>query len=351
MLNGWCLLIAAGLLMMQQIDLTAAYTMEETCKYIQSGWIADPTDCQSYGYCEDLELKGIQKCPEGAYYNPDMGVCQYTKACRFNVATMCQGVADATLFSHPDNCTEYVYCQNGAPNVGACPRYQTFDSSKNECVYSQNACSAQSICRLVQDNVFAADPKNCGNYVACQKGAGVSTQCPVVNGVQLYFSQVSNACQSTKYCVNNDNGNTNTGDQPPPAPDASKCTAAGEFISDEATCYGYFKCTDVGKVGDWLKCPAQTHFNPENQNCVTPYTYKCTKDRCGNMDAAFMGSAESNDCKNYLNCKNNAYIYASTDSTFMGVACNKDYYFNEYTQQCVPNNPAASDPNYKLCSA
>ncbi|TMW47749.1 hypothetical protein DOY81_007176 [Sarcophaga bullata] len=352
MLNGWCLLIVAGLLVMQQIDVTAAYTMEETCKYIKGGWIADPKDCQSYGYCENLKLKGKQKCPGGSYYNADKGVCQYTKNCRLLVGSMCQGVQDLTVFPHPDNCTEYIYCDKGVDIVISCPKGQVFNAAINECVYptnSENSCIASSICRLVKNNVFAADPKKCGNYVACQQGTGESKQCPEIKGTQLYFNQIKDECQSEKFCVdNNDNGNTNGNGQPSQKPPEEKCATAVEFISDEATCYGYFKCTDDKKVGDWMKCPPKTHFNPDKQKCVTPYTYPCKKDRCGNMDAEFMGSVESN-CKNYLNCKNNEYYYKSTDSKFIGKPCNQGF-FDEFLQQCVPNNPAANNTNYKLCS-
>lgn len=349
MSNGWSLLVVAGLLLVQQIHVSSAYTMEETCRFINSGFIADPDDCQSYGYCQGLTLVAKQKCPDNTYYNADLGVCQYTPKCRLNAENMCQGVTGPSYMADPNNCTQYVLCQNGVSTTLSCPKYQIYDPTTNSCNWASQlsgSCSSKSPCRLVQDNVFAADPETCGHYFACQKGSGVSKACET----PYFFSPVSNYCQTEKYCASTDDGtagDTPTNDQPP-TPPADKCTAANTFISDETTCYGYFKCTGVGVVGDWYKCPSKTHFDPVSSMCVTPYTYACPYDRCGNMDAAFMG-ARNNDCKNYLNCANNAYMFKNTDINYVGTSC-KVGFFDEYSQMCVATSPS-SNPNYKLCAA
>lgn len=109
---------------------------------------------------------------------------------------------------------------------------------------------------------------------------------------------------------------------------------------------GYYVCTSNNGVGIWTKCPPGLHFNAGK--CVTPYTFECQFDRCGNMNETFVGAAKQQ-CKNYLICQNQTSQGPSSGyQSFNGLSCPNGMYFNEFSNECTTVNPASA--TYKLCT-
>lgn len=331
--------------------------MEETCAYIAEGFIADPSDCKGYGYCKDGKLVTKGTCPNGYVYNSKDGTCDYpsrSKCSVANVKSICSTVKDGDVFADPDNCNRYCQCQNGVPVCNNCPPDQVYN--KGRCTWRSNLalpCVSDSICRLVQDAVFAGNPEGCGEYVSCSGGTGQAANCTE----NYYFNPLIGMCQEGNPCKN-ENTNTPGGSSPPGAGikydlpnDTSKCesynTSKGgsQFFADGKTCFGYYACANNAGPGIWTKCPVGLHFNGEKQECVTPYTFQCKYDRCGNIPQEFVGAVGPT-CKNYLYCKDQVAV--SPGDNYAGTPCQSGF-FNEFVGGCVPSDPA-NNPEYIICS-
>lgn len=324
--------------------------MEETCAYIAEGFIADPSDCKGYGYCKDGKLVTKGTCPNGYVYNSKDGTCDYpsrSKCSVANVKSICSTVKDGDVFADPDNCNRYCQCQKGVPVCNNCPPDQVYN--KGRCAWRSNLalpCVSDSICRLVQDAVFAGNPEGCGEYVSCSGGTGQAANCTE----NYYFNPLIGMCQEGNPC---EDENTNTPSSPPGAGikydlpnDPSICegydTSKGgsQFFADGKTCFGYYACANNAGPGIWTKCPVGLHFDSKEQECVTPYTFKCQYDRCGNIPQPFVGALGN--CQDYIICQDQI----KTDTG----ACTGGLYFNEFTGTCGPKSPTEGNDKYTICS-
>jgi len=308
----------------------AAYTMNETCLWYKEGHIGDPNDCQGWGYCSGGKLIQTGKCGTGLNYDTTTATCNYADqvVCSTTAEEVCANLANPQFISDPNNCNRYCYCANGTPDCANCPQYQVFDQTKIECVWASQSsgCSADSICRLIKNNDFIGDPEVCGNYYRCVAGSGSSAPCPE----GTLYNPTAGGCDPNYKCSGS--GGT-SGDFPLPT-DPLKCTgsagteAAPEYIPDDKTCMGYYICTSDSGPGTWGQCPLGTHF--DGTECVTPYDFECTQDRCNNLNLQFV--AEQG-CKTYTYCEN---MKKNTPK----LSCPTDYpYFDEFRQGCVKGKP------------
>ncbi|XP_023305063.2 peritrophin-44 [Lucilia cuprina] len=344
------------LLMVAVIGKTSAiYSMSETCEYTPDGFIADPNSCQSYGYCKNNQLVGTGKCPDGYLYNHKLGICDSPAnvKCIFDSKNACLNATDNTFVADPTNCNGYCYCSNKKASCTTCPEFQLFDSKNIKCVYAfeKPECTADSICRLVPNAVFVGNPNNCGGYISCLDGKGTEGTC-----TDGYFNKQLGGCQKTNPCLaSSPNPDIGLGVIENLADNNFVCQVnAGNpteenpiYYPDGQTCMGYYKCTSKNGPGIWGKCPKGLHFN--NGKCVTPFTFACTFDRCGNLNREFVGAIDT-ECKNYLICKNEtsqgmAYNYGG----YIGLPCtDKNYpFFNEVSGTCEKTSPKSV--TYKLC--
>ncbi|XP_075162518.1 peritrophin-44 isoform X2 [Haematobia irritans] len=345
-------LIVLSVFAMQTQYTNASYSMSETCKYYAKGYIADPDNCQGYGYCSGGQLIGTGECADDLLYNPATGACDYADKvqCMSKLESKCSVTADPTYVADPEDCTRACYCNNGTYTCVKCPDNQLFNPSTRACVWSkQYSCPANSICRLVPNNKFVGDPNNCGNYMQCVGGAGTSKECP--DG--LYYNATENMCISSNPCTGVPTSSppaagpgvlTNLKDNPSACTDGYKQPAVGAdayFVSDGQTCFGYYVCESASGDGKWFKCPKSTHFDESKQQCVTPYAVACTHDRCGNIDQNFVAD---------IGCKSYTYCVTETKQSYGGGLCsslNANYaWFDESQEACVNKDLA-----YAICTA
>lgn len=341
----------ASLLALQTQIAFAAYSMSETCAYLASGYIANPDDCQSYGYCNNGELVGTKKCADGFLFDTKLGYCNYAAnvKCSSKLASTCSNIDSPLYVADPDDCSQACYCNgNGKYSCVKCPQSQYFNPNTRACVWSKDySCPADSICRLVVDNSFVADPIICGNYFSCYGGSGLSTQCD--SG--YWFNAKTGNCENVNICE---------GSAVTPAPGVgpgvqnnlpsskAACSAyvpqpegQSYFVSDGETCMGYYVCDDATGPGTWHKCPMGSHFSQADQKCVTPYTVKCTHDRCANINQQYVSAIG---CSSYQFCSNQTNIPAYGNSC--AVLNPKFPYFDEFLGSCVNEIPS-----YAICSA
>ncbi|XP_005181187.1 peritrophin-44 isoform X2 [Musca domestica] len=352
MTSGLCLALL-GLVALQMQCASAGYSMAETCLYYGEGYIADPDQCNGWGYCKGGELIAQGTCPGTYLYNQKTAQCDFPEnvKCASKLESTCSVVTSPIYLADPDDCTKACYCNNGTYSCTTCPQYQVFDPTKRACVYSnQYNCPANSICRLVPDGKWVADPLKCGNYLACLDGSGTSKECPD----NLFFNQFKNMCAIESICP--------TETEPPstasvgpgvekPLPDSKTACAENPndktdttskfYVEDGKSCMGYYYCEKAGETGIWGKCPLGTHFNQADQNCVTPYTVDCKYDRCGNINQTYVS---------VLGCADYYYCINQTKQVGMGGNCannNPNYpYFSEAQGACVD-----VDPKFAICSA
>lgn len=328
----------------------AAYTMQETCSYFSEGYIGDPTNCQGWGYCSGGLLLKTGMCGSGLLYDSARGMCNWASSvtCTSTLTNVCANMVDNAYVADPNNCQGYAFCSNSkVMQTFNCPTNQVFNPLTETCVWSsspQNNCAANSICRLVQNNKFVGDPTACGNYIRCQNGAGVrgpnglvSQQC-TTDGTM--FNPIKGGCDPNYKC-NVDPGVPGVPNTPNvPSTNSTVCAAyyntntkGVQYFSDGQTCYGYYVCKDATSKGTWGSCDFALHFNPAKSLCVTPWTYACPYDRCGNLNLSFVAKLG---CQTYSICSNQRSV-GSGDCA----ASNPDFaYFDEVGGGCVAAEPA-----------
>ncbi|XP_073841563.1 peritrophin-44 [Musca autumnalis] len=353
MSSGLCLIFISTIALQMHVA-SAVYSMAETCLYYGEGYVADPAQCNGWGYCSGGELIASGVCPGDYLYNSKTGQCDYPDkvVCASKLESTCSVVTSPIYVADPDDCTKACYCNNGTYTCVNCPPNQVFNPTTRSCVYSgEYQCPADSICRLVPNGKWVSDPDHCGNYITCIDGSGDSMECPQ----DLYFDQFKNKCTSTSLCttVTDPPATSTTGpgvDKALPNgknvcgenPTGSTDEETPFFVSDKQTCMGYYSCEKLNAaVGVWGKCPTNTHFDESTQSCVTPYTVNCPYDRCGNLSGSFVS---------VLGCADYYYCVNQTKQVGKGGNCKKNNanypYFNEVQGACVNQ-----EPEYSICKA
>lgn len=314
---------------------SAGYTMQDMCaQWSGNGYIGNPSDCTSWGYCKAQQLVGYGTCGANLVYESMSQTCQpaSTTACSTSVQKTCSALKTTGYVADPTDCTKYAYCfGNGQSQTVSCPTGQTYAANNNTCVWGPS-CAQDSICRFMPNNIFVGDPQNCGQYLHCINGYGVWGSCPT----DLYYNAAIGVCQKTNPCTDTDNGNNNNnngdGNSALPPSTISTCTA-GKFQSDGETCYGFYYCKSKSQ-GIWGSCPFGLEFSEDNQTCVSPASLACEHDRCANTNLTYAAVAGT-ECQEYRYCPTGV----------KGYYCKAPYsYFDEINGVCVQKKPT-----YPIC--
>ncbi|XP_039966146.1 peritrophin-44-like [Bactrocera tryoni] len=324
------LLTIFGLLILHQDVVEATYTMNETCAYY-TGYIANPTNCQGWGACEDGVLKATGNCSDGYLYDSKKGICNYASkvTCGTSAQNICENSDDNTLVAQPSDCTQYCYCKNKTiMGCTKCPNNQLYNPSLGTCVNTYT-CPADSICRLIPNNEFAGS-ETCGNYLRCLDGSGTESACKTG-----YFNALTGKCQTTNPC--------STVSTSTLAPDTTICskytlTSGPQYFADDSTCYGYYTCDSTTGTGIWRSCPYTFNFDSTTSTCVQANQVKCLKNRCANINLTFVTDPSSS-CEKYYYCSDGQQSTTSTSCPTNAP------YFDEVLQACVP-----TAPSYPICT-
>ncbi|KRK02304.1 peritrophin-44 isoform X2 [Drosophila yakuba] len=338
--------VAACLFLASQ---ATGYTMDDLCKqWSGTGYIGNPSNCRGWGYCKNQQTVKWGTCGDELVFNAQTGSCEYatTTPCSTSAVQTCSAIKSPIYVANLLNCTEYAHCDGqGKIAYGDCGVGGVFSESTTSCKWGP-ACPQDNICRFMPSNIFVGDPNKCGNYINCINGYGTSTAC--TESPSIYYNAATGKCQSTNPCTG---GNTNSGDSQFTVGQISEeacntedfdaaeaLTVDGEtvdykYVSDSETCYGYYYCAKAGALGYWNQCPTGTQFNSKLGKCVSPASFVCTHNRCGNVNSKFM-AVEG--CLSYTICSSGAT--ASCPST--------SKYYDEVNNICTN-----TIPKYTICSS
>jgi len=305
----------------------------DICKYFKDG-----VKLRKPGYCNyEITCQG-HKSIDSSVCPPGKSILLSTLKCGSASDNYCKSPCKtgSPLFTQdPKNCAGWYKCNDKETLLsGHCNAPYYFEESMQLCVpESSSECVATyKFCDVVPENVNIPDFDNCHKYFRCNSKQNLDEYtCPlgtyfdIDSGICIKKSQVN--CYKHPYPEN--------------VCGTTKVPYRNVFVSDQATCRGYFYCKDTGnyttdETPTWGQCPLGKFFIEKYQACIATTEVKCLEDRCDGIENGFALS-EKYGCQHYLECKNN--------STLSEEKCPNNEYFNASTQQCttkVQTYPACS---------
>ncbi|KAH8411143.1 hypothetical protein KR222_006794, partial [Zaprionus bogoriensis] len=291
----------------------------------------DDTVLRKPGYCDrtivcknSVSTEGTL-CTNDQVYSLTKNQCQksldsFDTYCKHPCTSKTSGYVGDTF-----NCENWYYCDKSDMLLsGVCGNNMYFDQSQQMCTYPSNAtCNAvYELCQVVPSGVKVKDEHNCNMYITCASGKATSNLCEAGN----YYDSKTGSCvkKSLVSCSKH------------PHPDevcgTKKLAIRNKFVSDGATCRGYFYCRDFGsgqpdESPTWHQCSENYFFNEELQVCQERSACRCSEDRCdGRVNGYEL--VETDGCQHYIECENNA---EKGDV----LKCDDNMYFDVQAQKCT----------------
>ncbi|XP_016966667.1 peritrophin-48 [Drosophila biarmipes] len=308
---------------------------DDICRLFKDGTkLRKPGSCSEWFECNNSEASESQSCTgTGQYFSLAKNDCYKSIDDSYCSAPSCKGVATGYI-GDTRNCANWYYCDSNAVlGSGTCQNGMHFDQVNKRCVYPENTVCAATyeLCDIVPSGVLFRDEANCHKYHSCVKNVLKNYTCET----GTYFNVATGKCGAKKDIVCDDHP------LPEDACGTKKLAMRNKFVSDQATCRGYYYCRDLGSgVPDpdpiHMQCDENTFFNQDRQGCMPRESQKCIYDRCdGRQDGYEV--AEDEGCHKYIQCVD------GRESTPM--SCGEEY-FNAATQSC-----AKTKITYGACSA
>ncbi|XP_037939924.1 peritrophin-44-like [Teleopsis dalmanni] len=296
--------------------------------------LADGAKLRKPGYCDT----GIE-CQNGTsvdvitcsgttpYYDRQTAACAKSTSDSYCSAP-CK-LTSSTYVVDPKNCQGWYQC-SGTKVVkqGYCPDGMVLDQKNQQCDYAdQVSCTAEyEFCDLIPSNTPFRDEDSCNEYFTCPTKGTETTSVTCDDGT-YYVAELADCIPKAQVdCAQHPYPNQVCGN--------SKIALRNRFVSDGATCRGYFYCQDLGVgVPDenpiWGQCPENLFFEPNEEACMARTYIKCEEDRCDGRGNG-LALSETYGCQYYLQCQNNY--------TLSEEYCGAKLYFNEDTQSCTSVN-------------
>ncbi|KAH8411164.1 hypothetical protein KR222_009261, partial [Zaprionus bogoriensis] len=251
------------------VEATASNSVHcsNPCEGLDGLWVADPTDCQNYFYCDAGEpISG--HCMGSQHFNESSQSCQYgVDSICVDVANICAILPDKTKFRQEDDCNEYYECKSGQHSLKSCVTTEYFDVESASCLpKAQVKCEAHSkkdVClnKLKKPRTgLHADDFTCRGYFYCADLGSVPDlnpiwiQCPA----GTFFDDELKKCVEPKsvYCTHN------------------RCDGRGTMLvtSSSNNCHDYIKCVDGVEVEKYT-CHWDYFFDESVQGCVPNLIY------------------------------------------------------------------------------
>ncbi|XP_017139237.1 peritrophin-48 [Drosophila miranda] len=308
---------------------------DDVCRLFADGTkLRKPGGCNEWIECQNhISMTGGTCSGSKPYFKLKSSDCASsvdTKYCNSPCTKKTNGYLGSTL-----NCANWYYCEGATLKGSGVCTGQYFDQALQQCVYAENtSCAAKfEWCDIVPPNVPFLDEEHCNMFHTCS-----ST-----------FSLVNNTCDEGKYydvqkkvCV--DKREVDCGEHPLPVDvcGTNKLAVRNKFVSDGATCRGYFYCRDLGSGNpdpnpERLQCGVDYFFNQERQACMPREDQKCDWDRCDGRDSGFE-LAQVEGCHNYLSCTNGKEMNV--------LVCEDGGYFDVAAQKCTP-----TIKSYSVCTS
>ncbi|KAH8239756.1 hypothetical protein KR032_007550, partial [Drosophila birchii] len=337
--SSWCLyaVLAASMVELSTQALTHYLnTTEDICRDFANGVkLRKPGSCSEWIECQNSVTVEGGACTTTAkpYFNLGQKGCYKsvdTTYCSSPCTASTEGYIGNTL-----NCVNWYFCDGKTlKGQGACTGGQYFDGTTKQCVWPKDTvCAAKfDMCDIVPPNVPFRDDANCNMYYTCSKTFKLTQN---VCATGLYYSVEQGKCIDKKLVVCDDH----------PLPEnvcgTKKLAVRNKFVSDGATCRGYYYCRDLGSgVPDpdpiFRQCDADNFFNQERQACMPRESQKCAHDRCdGRKDGYEV--AEDEGCNHYYRCENGREVDP--------MVCPDNQYFDVVAQAC-----SDTEKSYDACA-
>ncbi|XP_070070922.1 peritrophin-48 [Drosophila takahashii] len=309
---------------------------DDLCRLFADGTkLRKPGTCNEYIKCDNFKSVDSTSCSGTTpYFSLTKNDCYKTLDTTYCSAPTCKKVATGYI-GDTLNCANWYYCDADVlKGQGTCGSGMYFDQVTQRCVYPKDAvCTASyEMCDIVPVGVNFRDEANCNKYYTCSKTFKlVQSTC----GTDEYYNVATGKCGPKKdiVCENHP--------LPEDACGTKKLAVRGKFVSDGATCRGYYYCRDLGSgIPDpdpiYQQCDKNYFFNQTRQGCMPRESQKCAYDRCDGIEDGYE-VAEDVGCHNYIKCVD------GRETT--PLSCEKGYY-NAATQSC-----SDSQITYGACAA
>lgn len=298
--------------------------IDDICKlFINNTIIGDPESCSRYITCIDSKSYYSTCSGKTPFFDKDTQKCVATPTttddgeCNMSCVN-----ATGTWISDPKSCYGYYYCASEESyQYGTCADNLHFNQTQQRCVYkSTSECKAHEFdyCSIVKNDIKFDNVLACNQYYECKKGKLTSSECK-----STYYDAPTGKCVA-KNLVQCDSHPL-----PTDVCGTTKSPKKNTFVSDGATCQGYFYCDDKnGKPDDdpiWGHCGSDLFFDATTQTCRHPNLVKCSEDRCQGRTIPFVLSSTKG-CRHYLRCKDGRTL----DEKSCG-----NYFFDEDSGSCV----------------
>ncbi|XP_023037410.1 peritrophin-48 [Drosophila willistoni] len=299
---------------------------EDICRLFSNGTvIRDPDSCSRYITCIDFTSHYSSCTGSTAFFDKDSEKCVKSLSSDTTCQVSCAGASEKFV-ADPKSCYGYYYCANEeTPMYGTCPEATHFNATTQACTrLYESACSVLSFdyCSIVKNSVNFDNVQACNQYHTCTKGKLTTKTCD-----SGYYYQAS-----TGTCVVKAKVECVAHPLPKDVCGTAKKPYANKFVSDGATCRGYFYCASQADgtpdaSPTWNQCPNDKFFDSTTETCRTPNEVKCTEDRCDGRSKSFVLSSTTG-CRHYLRCVDGITL----DEKSCG-----NYFFDEEKGACVAN--------------
>ncbi|XP_053956318.1 peritrophin-48-like [Anastrepha ludens] len=330
------LAIPLALLWAGFIDSSLSADSDDICWFFPNATkIRDPLSCGQYITCIDSVAHYTACTSSTPYFDKETGKCVKTLTNYTGCEISCEENEDLFI-NDPSSCSGYYFCKTATtPIHGYCPSGTHFNSTTQSCIFRvDSTCELKEldICLITPNGVKIASDTNCGRYHECKKKVLSSKDC----STGQYYNPPTGTCLSKwkVACAKH------------PVPDnvcgTTKRPYINKFVSDGATCRGYYYCAERNVMPDpapvWGSCPNGTFFNPTTQACANPSSTACPSgaDRCEGRSLTFVSSSDKG-CRQYLRCKDG--------KTQEELSCGNKF-FNEALGACV-----SSPITYAFCAS
>ncbi|XP_067644793.1 peritrophin-44-like [Eurosta solidaginis] len=297
--------------------------------------VRDPLSCKRYITCNGSVSEYSTCSTSTPYFDKNTGKCVKTLTDNSTCDLLsCQGRIEEFI-GDPTSCKGYYYCADAtSPIHGKCPDKTHFSAATQSCTYKEySGCKLDKfdVCAIAKNGITVASENDCRKYFECKRNVLTTKECKA----GTYYDAATGLClhKWKVDCAKH------------PLPDnvcgTTKKPLINKFVSDGATCRGYYYCADKKGVPDpapvWRQCHQNTFFDPNNESCGNPLDITCPlgADRCDGRTLTFVSSSEKG-CRQYLRCNNG--------KTVQELSCGNRF-FDENMVVCI-----SAPITYKSCS-
>uniref|UniRef100_A0A182PN30 Chitin-binding type-2 domain-containing protein n=1 Tax=Anopheles epiroticus TaxID=199890 RepID=A0A182PN30_9DIPT len=226
--------------------------------------LAHPNECDLYILCVSQQAAPL-RCPAGKILNQQTQICVPgdVNTCQFHpVETMCQSVADGSIFPHQSECSSFIQCNGGQATVSNCPPGQILHAPSQSCRPGNTATCEflDNVCQDRPDGEVIEHPNVCEHFIWCQEGTVSVMPCPLGEILR----------PDAQFCVPG-NASTCIAD---PIEEMCNERLDGRVYPHPTDCRQYLRCNDSKPSIE--SCRPGTIYRASTQSCVAGNGDTCT---------------------------------------------------------------------------